>query len=260
MNTYETIQVDIKGQVATIYLNRPEVHNAFNPLMVNELTSLLKFLENDSDLRVLLLRGNGRSFCSGADINWMKEVAEFDFEKNYKESLLMANCLQCLYHFPLPVISFVHGSVIGGGCGLTAAADIAVSISNTVFRFSEVTIGLVPAVISMFIARRMGLSKTKELMLTGQQFSGIEAERWGLVNYAVDEVQAEEFIDSFIHKLIKNSPLSLRSIKAFLNKSPLFNTEDEFLRESADLISKARISKDGQEGMKAFIEKRKPVW
>jgi len=260
MHTYETIKVELKENIGTIYLNRPEIHNAFNHKMVLEIISALDFLSNDHKLRILIIRGNGKSFCSGADLNWMRDVVDFDHEKNYNENLLLANCLHTIYHFPVPVISFGHGSVIGGGNGFLATADFAVCTKNTVFAINEVTIGLVPAVISWFVIRRIGINKAKELMLSGQKFNGIEAERWGLVNYAIDEANTDDFIKSIIQKLLKNSPQALRSTKNLLNKSDLFHGENEFLKESADIISKARNSKDGQEGMRSFLEKRLPEW
>jgi methylglutaconyl-CoA hydratase len=260
MNSYDTIKVELNGTIGTIYLNRPEIHNAFNHKMVLEIIAALSSLSNDHNLRILLIRGNGKSFCSGADLNWMRDVVEFDHEKNYNESLLLANCLHTIYHFPVPVISFGHGSVIGGGNGFLATADFAVCTKNTNFAINEVTIGLVPAVISYFIIRRTGINKAKELMLSGQRFNGTEAEKWGLVNYAIDETDADDFIKSLIRKLIKNSPQALRSTKNLLNKSDLFHGENEFLKESAEIISKARNSKDGQEGMRSFLEKRPPVW
>ena len=260
MDTFETIKVELNEKVATIYLNRPEIHNAFNHKMVLEIISALKSVADNQKLRVLVIRGNGKSFCSGADLNWMKEVVEFDFEKNYNESLLLANCFQTIYHFPVPVISFGHGSVIGGGNGFLATSDFAICTKNTHFAFSEVNIGLVPAVISYFIIRRMGINKTKELMLSGQQFNGIEAEHWGLVNYAIDESDTENFIKSTIQRLIEKSPQALKRTKNLLNNNDLLFDENAFLKESAIIISQARVSKDGQEGMRSFLEKRRPVW
>lgn len=260
MYSFETIEVIYEHDIATIWLNRPEVHNAFNHTLVLEIMEILNLLENQNDLRILILRGKGKSFCSGADLNWMRDVVEFDYEKNYIESLQLAKCLQTLYQFPVPVIAFAHGSVMGGGNGFLATADFAIGTKNTRFAFNEVTIGLVPAIISPFIIRRMGFIKAKEMMLSGSHFNGTDAKNWGLIDYVIDEFLIESFISSLTEHLLKNSPHALKSTKKLLLTTAAIQDENIIFQLAAKEISNARISKDGQEGMKAFIEKRKPNW
>jgi methylglutaconyl-CoA hydratase len=260
MQNFETIEVVNENKIATIWLNRPKVHNAFNHIMVLEIITALETLSQDKELRVLIIRGKGESFCSGADIKWMKDMVDYDFEQNQTESLLLAKCLQSIYHFPVPVLTLGQGSVIGGGIGLLATADFAICTTNARFAFSEVTIGLVPAIISFFITQRMGLNKAKELMLSGNPFNGIDAERWGLINYVIDELNVEQFITSVTDRLIKNNAQAIKSTKKLLLENSMISDQDLILQQSATVISKARISPEGKEGMRSFIEKRKPNW
>jgi len=257
---FETIEVKVEDQVGTIWLNRPEVHNAFNHVMVNEMITALGVLGTEKTLKILVIRGRGKSFCSGTDLARMQEVVEFSVEERQKDSLLLASCLQSIYRFPAPVISVGHGSVMGGGNGFLAAADFALCTKNTRFAFTEVTIGLVPAVISYFIIRRIGIGKARELMLSGIPFNGLEAECWGLVNYAVDEFILDSFVESWIELLQKNSLQAMQSTKDFILQTVKLDEENEILARAAKAISQAMISKDGREGVKAFIEKRIPGW
>jgi methylglutaconyl-CoA hydratase len=257
---YKTIEVEYSQQVATVWLNRPEVRNAFNDLMVHELHQAFDELANIEQLRVVVLRGRGNSFCSGADLNWMREVIEYDYEKNVEESLMLAKCLSAIYYFPRPVIALAQGAVIGGGLGILSATDISITSHKTLFSLSEVTIGLVPAVISPYIIRRVGSAKARELMLLGEKFSGDEAVTYGLINIVTDDHDLETRLKSVVSGILQNSPLSLLKTKELLNHIGSINDEESVMRYTAKVIAHARVSEDGQEGMAAFLEKRKPVW
>jgi methylglutaconyl-CoA hydratase len=260
LHAYNTIEVTVDNNIATLWLNRPEVHNAFNPNMVTEIISAMEVLGKEVTLKVLVIRGKGKSFCAGADLHWMKEVIGSDNIKNITESKLLARCLQNIYHFPVPVISLGHGSVIGGGIGFMAAADFAICTKTTRFAFSEVTIGLVPAIISYFIIPRMGPGKARELMLTGSPFNAAEAEQWGLVNHAIDELVLDTYVSSLIDRLKKNSLQAMKNTKKLLLHSISRDDENDILTKAANIISEARLSTEGQEGMRAFVEKRQPNW
>ncbi len=257
---FQTIEVESKNQVTTIWLNRPDVRNAFNDVMIQELHTAFEELANDEHLRLVVLRGRGNTFCSGADLNWMRKVVDYDYEKNVMDGLAFAKCLSVIFHFPRPVIALVQNSVIGGGNGFLAVSDISIASRKTIFSFSEVSIGLVPAVISPYIIKRIGQTKAREWMLTSERFTAQEAEKYGLVNMVLDDNDLEPMLDSIISRILQNSPLSLLKTKEVLNNLSTISDEESMMRYTAKVIAHARISKEGQEGMTAFLEKRKPVW
>lgn len=259
MASYETIEVKVEGAIATLWLNRPEVHNAFNALMVQEISEALTNLSSDQ-INALVIRGKGNSFCAGADINWMKDAGNLGYKENYQDSLMLALCLHKLYTFPVPVLAIAHGVVYGGGIGLLAVADIALCSKDTKFCFSEVTIGLVPAVISPYVIRRVGEFKAKEWMLLANSFLGEEAVRCGLVNGAEESYNLETLSNEFIRKFMQNSPEATRETKKLILRNTYSNVDDALIKNTAEIITRARTSPSGQEGMRAFLEKRKPRW
>lgn len=257
---FQTIEIEIQNRVATLWLNRPEVRNAFNGTMILEIYQGFQELSRINDLRLVVIRGRGNAFCSGADLNWMREVKEYSLEKNMEDGLALGKCLAEIYYFPKPVVVVAHGAVIGGGIGLVSAADISLASNDATFLFSEVTIGLVPAVISPFVIKRVGLSKSKELMMLGDRFSGEDAFRFGLINRVADSQDLEVCLQQTISKLLKNSPASLIKTKELLNHIETFSEEDSVTRYTARILAHTRRSEDGQEGMNAFLEKRTPNW
>ena len=204
-----------------------------------------------------LLFGGG---CAGADVNWMKDSMNQEYDKTYQDSLELALCLKTLYHFPVPVIVMAHGAVYGGGIGLLAAADIAVCSKETKFCFSEVSLGLVPAIISPYVIRRVGENKAKEWMLTGNRFLGEEAARYGLVNMVEESYNLDATVQGYLQKFKDNSREAMIASKKLISRLASFQEEEKILQETTDVITQARISHDGQEGMAAFLEKRKPRW
>lgn len=257
---FETIEVENNQQVATVWLNRPDVHNAFNDLMVNELHTAFEELANEPLLRAVILRGRGNTFCSGADLNWMRKVVDYDYESNVTESLALAKCLSVIFHFPCPVIVLAQNSVMGGGNGLLAVSDISIASRETIFSFSEVSIGLVPAVIAPYIIKRVGQTKAREWMLMGSRFTADEAEKYGLINMVLDDNDLEPMLVTIVSRILQNSPLSLFKTKQLLNNLSTIGDEESMIRYTAKVMAHARVSSDGQEGMSAFLEKRKPVW
>src|ERR1035438_2627148 len=173
MKHYQTIETEITGRICTIWLNRPEVHNAFNETMLVELTDCME--TTGEDILCFVLRGRGKSFCAGVDLNWMKSASQNSYEKNYTESLLLSKCFYAIYTCPKPTIAMIHGVSLGGANGLLAACDLAYWADDAVFSLSEVKIGIVPACISPYIIKRLGEYGTRELMLTGRRISGQEA-------------------------------------------------------------------------------------
>lgn len=257
---YKTIEVDIRDNVATIWLNRPEVRNAFSGMMIQELDAAFDALSYNEVVKIIVLRGRGKVFCAGADLNWMKCLNDASFDVNLEEGKLMARCFHKLAEIPKPVIAVAHGAALGGGIGLIAAADMTICSKEAVFSFSEVKLGLVPAIISPYVILKIGTAKAKELMLTGRKFSGTDAMAINLVNWAVDDTAIERTLTNLLGELTENSSMALNRTKNLINR---FSESVHYLKMvdlTAEVITQARKSADGQEGMQAFLDKRKPVW
>lgn len=256
---YETIIVNIEPPLARLVLNRPEVHNAFNSVMIRELTLALREIKSRSDLRVLILTGEGKSFCAGADLNWMREIINYSFEENLQESRELAELMSQLDQLPLPTIARINGATIGGGNGFHAACDIAIASEEAVFSLSEVKIGLIPAVISPYVIRRIGESRARQYFLTGERFSAKKAEEIGLIHKIVPAAGLDEAVDETVKLLLTSGPAAIMRSKELIQKVPLMSIE-EAKEYTAKVIAELRISPEGQEGMAAFLEKRKPRW
>ncbi len=206
MEKFKTIEILKEGCVTTIWLNRPDLHNAMNDVMIAELTEVFQAVGEQTDLKVVVLRGKGKSFCAGADLNYMKGIAGFGFEENVEDGKRLANLFRSIYVCPVPTIAVVHGAAFGGANGILAACDIVIAEENTTFAFSEVKLGIAPATISPFVIRRIGEFGAKELMMTGKRFKGAEAEKWHLVNHSVAEVALEETLQNkCLGKILKQN-------------------------------------------------------
>ena len=256
---YKTILVEKENKVVWITLNRPEVHNAFNSVMINELNAVFDLAKDDPDVRVVVLTGKGKSFCAGADLNWMKEIIKYSFEQNLEESMNIAELMHKIYALPKPVIAMVNGAAIGGGTGFVSASDIAIASDNAKFGLSEVKIGLVPAAISPYVVRKIGESKAREYFFTGKRISAKTAKDIGLINDMVPFTELRARIDSLIEQLVTSGPEAIACCKELLIKVPRMNAS-EVKEFTARMIANLRVSEEGQEGMAAFLEKRKPKW
>lgn len=259
VKAYQTIEVSQAENIARIFLNRPDVHNAFNATMIAELTDAFETVKDADSVRVVMLSGKGKSFCAGADLNWLKEIIHFSFEQNLEESFQLAELLYRIYSLPKPVIAVINGAAIGGGNGLLAASDIAVASEEAVFGLSEVKIGLVPAAISPYIIRKIGESRAREYFLTGKRISARKALEIGLVNEVAASTELEKKAEEIMGLLLTSGPEALASCKELLFKMPSMTLEDA-KSYTAKMIASLRISKEGQEGMAAFLEKRPPKW
>ncbi len=258
--TYQTLLVEINNNIATIWLNRPELRNAFNHVTISELLSVFKELEQHNNLRAVILRGKGKSFCAGADLNWMREVKDFTFEQNLAESLDLSDCLYAIYTFRKPVIAVVHGAAIGGANGLLSACDIAICEENTVFSLSEVKIGIIPACISPYVIKRVGEARARELMLTGKRIRGAEAERYNLVNRSLPESEIDGYLSEMIGFLNEAGPEAVERCKVLIDQVINHIPLKDALGYTARMIAEQRLTNEAQEGMAAFLEKRKPGW
>lgn len=258
---FKTIKVQLGDSMAWINLDRPEVRNALNAELIRELTAVFDWLNSRDDIRVIILKGNGPAFCAGADLAYMKEMAGFSYNQNIADAEKLSKLFQTIYFCDKAVIVDVHGACIGGANGIVAAADIVIAEKNTKFAFTEVRLGLTPATISPFVVSKIGNTAAKEFMLTGRRFTADEAKAFGLVNVVVDETEMIDAERKYIEHFMQASPDAIAECKHLLR---LVNgTADRYnpiFMNTSVLIANQRISKAGQEGMKAFFEKRKPEW
>jgi methylglutaconyl-CoA hydratase len=248
-----------EGSVATVALARPEARNALNAALIAEITRCFGELAEDENVRVVVLTGEGPSFCAGADIGYMRDTASFSYEENLEDARRLAEMFRSVDELPKPVVAKVRGAAIGGGAGLVAAADVAVAEEGTRFAFSEVRLGIAPATIAPFVVRKIGLSRARALFLTGERFDAEEAREIGLVHEAVLGRDLDATVENLVSRLLQGGPEAQAAIKALLHQveatEPL-----EALGLMTGLIAELRTSEEGQEGLGAFLEKREPGW
>jgi len=256
---YKTIKYIKEGRVGNIIFNRPEIHNAFNALVIDEMTQLFDEIEKDSDLRVVVITGAGKSFCAGADLNWMRSVVDQSFDENLIESNRLAELFYKVYSFKLPVIGKINGAAIGGGTGFVAVCDIAIAAESAKFSFSEVKIGVVPACIGPYVIKKMGEGKARELFITGERMLAKRAYEVGLVNKHVPDDKLDSEVDILVKTILSSGPEAVSMAKKLVSEVPSMSPE-QFKPYTAEMIAKLRISDEGQDGMDAFLNKRKPNW
>jgi methylglutaconyl-CoA hydratase len=246
--------------IATISLNRPDLHNAFNEVLVEELTAEFLEVGTQDDVRLVVLAGEGRSFCAGADLNWMRAMVDYTFEENVADAVSLGRMLRMIRDCPKPTIARVHGPAYGGGVGLVAACDLAVAMEKVKFCLSEVKLGLAPAVISPFLIGRMNASALRRYALTGEPFDAVDAQRAGLVTEVVENFgELDKWINEIADAIRGAAPGAVAACKSTLHAvrdMPI----DEAQAWTARQIAELRASKEGQEGLKAFLEKRRPSW
>jgi methylglutaconyl-CoA hydratase len=253
------VDLRVDGPLARVFLARPEVRNAFDGPTVRELTAAIVGAAARDDVRVIVLGGHGRVFSAGADLEWMRTVAGFTREQNLEDARALAGLFDAIDRSPKPVVARVQGAALGGGAGLLAVSDIAVAAADAQFGFTEVRLGLVPAVISPWVVRRIGLSAARELFLTGERFGAGKAAAIGLVHHVVPEAGLDEAVEGRVRELLCAAPGAIASVKSLLRAVAGRPPED--VRETtADIIAERRASAEGEEGLRAFLEKRPPAW
>lgn len=245
---------------AMVTLNRPEVHNAFDPEMVAALTATFDKIDSDPAIRAVVLSGAGKSFCAGADIAHMKRSATFSPEQNYAAALQTARMLYRLHQLRKPTIAAVRGAVRGGGLGLVSACDIAVCAHGATFRLSEVKLGIIPAMISPYVIAAIGERAARRYMLTGEEFDAGEAHRIGLVHEVVEENGLAAVIARLLAQLYASGPAALAAIKRQIPLSAHAAIGEEIVEQTSRRIAEIRATPEAQEGLAAFLEKRKPAW
>jgi methylglutaconyl-CoA hydratase len=256
---YETIELQRKKDITTIILNRPKVHNSMNEKLMKELTSCFKKINNDKKTRIIILTGKGKSFSAGADLNWMKSMANYSKKENIQDSKLLLDLFETIYKSPKPVIGLINGHAFGGGIGLIAVCDITIAPPDIKFAFSEVKLGIIPSIISTYIVRRTGISNMRRLFITGERFNSQYAKQIGLIDYIVPEEEIEAEIQKNIKKIKTSGPNAIIEIKKLIEKYQKTDIE-KYKEHTVKKISELRISEEGQEGIKAFLEKRKSKW
>jgi methylglutaconyl-CoA hydratase len=257
---YESIEIQMGDRVAVMWLNRPQLRNAFDENMIAEVTSALDALERDPAVRAVVLAGQGKAFCAGADLDWMKRTKGMSREENREDALRFAQMLNRIYTLAKPTVARVHGAAYAGGVGLLAACDIAVAANDTEFCLSEVRLGLAPATISPYVVAAMGERAARRYCVTAERFTAAEAYRIGLVQEIALPDELDATVNRILGELVQGAPAAQATAKAILRQVAGAAIGPELIAQTAERIAALRVSDEGQEGMAAFFEKRKPAW
>lgn len=254
------LKVDTEKHIARVTLDRPDVHNAFNDELIQLVTGAFTDLSARDDIRVIVLAGNGKSFCAGADLNWMKRMVQYSEAQNVEDARALGRMFLAIAKCPKPVIARVHGAALGGGAGLAAACDIAVAVESAQFGFTEVKLGILPSVVSPFVIARIGTARAREFFITGERFLAAVAQNIGLIQHVVaHEFALDALIDSKISQILTSAPGAVAAAKELI-----FGVAARTLETSLDFtaatIARVRAGEEGQAGMKAFLERQKPPW
>ncbi|HZU12694.1 MAG TPA: enoyl-CoA hydratase-related protein [Chloroflexota bacterium] len=259
MDGHGTLRLSQSGPVLTVSLNRPEVRNAFNAEMIADLTGVFSGVSARSGVRVVVLRGEGRSFSAGADINWMRASLDFTTDENVADAGRMSDMFAAIDDCPLPVVARVHGAALGGGMGLIAVCDIVVAEEGTIFGFTEAKLGILPAVISRFTLPKIGPSWARALYLTGERFGPDLARLIGLVHWTAAAEDLDQVVESRVNDLLTSGPEAVAAAKTLITEC--HGLDDADMREvTVRRIAERRASAEGQEGLRAFLEKRPATW
>ncbi len=254
------LEIELDGPVATIWMNRPDLHNAFDQDLIAELTAACKALDDDDDVRVVILAGRGKSFSAGADLNWMKRAADNGIDDNLDDARALARMLRALAEMRKPTIARVQGAALGGGMGLAAACDIAVASTKAVFATSEVRFGIIPSAISPYVLRAIGARQAYRYFQSAERIDAVRAREIGLVHEAVDPEQLDAKVQEIVAALLQGGPLSQTAAKNLIravNNQPI---NDVLVEETAHRIAHLRATPEAQEGIAAFLDKRQPNW
>lgn len=256
----DSVIVERSGGVATLTMNRPERHNAFDDAIITTLTARLRELEADPAVHVVVLAASGKSFSAGADLNWMQRMATYTEDENYRDALALADLMATLDGLAKPTIARVQGAAYGGGVGLVACCDIVLAAESARFCLSEVRLGLIPGAISPYVVKAMGEQQARRYFVTAEVFDASEARRIGLVHDVVAPDMLDERLAELLAGLAQNGPLAMAASKElarYVGRGPV---DRAMIEETARRIAAIRVSAEGQDGMAAFLEKRKPGW
>jgi methylglutaconyl-CoA hydratase len=254
------LKIDVQKNLAFVVLDRPDVHNAFNDELVLRLTEAFTELGRRAEVRVIVLAGNGKSFCAGADLKWMKRMVQFTHDENVEDARRVGRMYLAIAKCPKPVIARVHGAALGGGAGLVAACDIGVAIESVQFGFTEVKLGIIPAIISPFVIARIGPARAREFFITGERFLAPVAMNIGLIEHVVSHEPAlDAHIESKVSQILTSAPEAIAAAKELVFGVTARSLENS-IDFAAEAIARARAGTEGQAGMHAFLERQKPPW
>lgn len=254
MTNYLCLEILSSAAIARIHLHRPEVHNAFNEQLIKELTEVFEKFGKASWIEAIVLTGNGKSFCAGADLEWMGKMVGYSHDENLADAKALQTLFETIAQCPKVVIAAVNGAAMGGGAGLVAACDYAIASDKATFAFSEVKLGIIPAVISPFVVEKIGLGAARAYFTTGRRFDAATALRLGLVQEVVPGEDLAAAVNSVLTDACSAGPKAIAASKQLLRGLA------EGTADTAEAIASIRVSPEGQEGIRAFLEKRKPVW
>ncbi|HEX7045123.1 MAG TPA: enoyl-CoA hydratase/isomerase family protein [Burkholderiales bacterium] len=257
---YKSLDIEIRDRVATVWMNRPDTHNAFDETLIRELTAAFEGIAKDPAVRVVVLAGRGKSFSAGADLNWMKRAAQASAEDNRREARALSKMFDTLHRLPKPTIARVHGAALGGGVGLTAACDIAVASTRASFATTEVRLGIIPAVISPYVVAAIGRRAAQRYFLTAERFDAVEAHRLGLVHLVCEEAALDATIAGLVDALLAGGPHAQAAAKELLDHVAARPIDEAVREDTAQRIAVVRATAEAKEGIGAFLEKRKPRW
>ena len=256
----ETLSIRLSNHVGSITMNRPDVRNAFNDEVIAEITQAFAALGAREDVRCIVLAADGPAFCAGADLNWMRRMADYSREENLADAGKLAEMLRVIYECPKPTVARIQGDAIAGGMGLVAACDMAVSVDTACFCLSEVKLGLIPATISQYVIRAMGARAAHRYFLTAERFSAQEALRLGFVHEVVSADQLDTKVFEITQALVKNSPNAVKVCKKLVQDVAFAEMGQPLIEKTVEGIADIRSSAEGREGVSAFLGKRKPSW
>ena len=261
MNQTDKVLFDIdKRGVASVTLNQPDIHNAFDDKLIAQLTEIFSRIHHNEDIRVMVLGSSGKSFSAGADLNWMRRMATYSYEQNLADANALAKMFFILNNLNKPTIARVQGAAFGGAVGLVACCDMAVASKLSRFCLSEVKLGLIPATISPYVIDAIGARMARRYFTTAEVFSARRARRIGLLSEAVAEEELDSTVENLIEHLLKNSPAAIQAAKQLIFEVQNKSVSDLLLASTSEKIAKISISEQGQEGLNAFLEKRRPNW
>ncbi|GAB4040230.1 MAG: enoyl-CoA hydratase/isomerase family protein [Rubrivivax sp.] len=255
-----TLDIQIHGPVARVYLNRPEVRNAFNDGVIAELTVAFARLGQDPGLRALVLGGHGKAFCAGADLAWMRAMAGYTWEQNRADAQALADMLWTLYRCPLPIVGRIHGDCYAGGLGLAAVCDVRVAAEGVQFCLSEAKLGLLPATIAPYVVRALGEQASRRYFVTAERFDAAQAQRLGFVHECVPAEALDAKVDEIVAALVANGPAAVKACKALVQDVGGREITEDLRAETARRIADIRASDEGREGIQSFLNKRDPAW
>jgi methylglutaconyl-CoA hydratase len=260
MSLMQVLEVRQEGRIAHVTLNRPEVRNAFNAELIAALTHAFEALSADTYLRAIVLGANGKAFCAGADLNWMRSMAGFTWDENYADAQKLAQMLWTLDQCPVPLIGRIQGDCYAGGMGLAAVCDVVVASENVTFCLSEARLGLLPATISPYVLRAMGQQAARRFMVTAERFSATQAQAMGLVHELCSADELDARVELFVQTIVANGPQAARACKQLVRDVAGQAITQTLRDETARRIADIRVSAEGKEGLASFLQKRAPGW